>query len=88
MLKIDAWGYFFTKKFGRFKIISYLCIKKTKRLNDMGIKLENPKVWEKFCEFFREEKGYSDWTDEQIDYSRNDDDIEEFIEWLIKQLED
>ena len=53
----------------------------------MGIKLENEKVWKKFCEFFREEKAYSDWTDEQIDYSRNDDDIEEFIEWLVEQLE-
>ena len=54
----------------------------------MEIKLENEKVWKKFCEFFREEKGYSDWTDEQIDYSRNNDDVEEFIVWLVEKLEE
>ena len=53
----------------------------------MGIKLENEKVWQKFCYFFREVKGHSDWTDEQIDYSRNDDDVEEFILWLVEQIE-
>lgn len=50
--------------------------------------LENEKVWEKFCEFFRNEKGYSDWTDEQIDYSRNDDDFEEFVVWLVENQKD
>lgn len=49
----------------------------------MGIKLSDKKVWQKFCEFFRTVKGYSDWTDEQIDLSRNDDDIEKFITWLV-----
>lgn len=51
------------------------------------IELAKEKVWEKFCEFFRLEKGYSDWTDQQIDYSRNDDDIEKFIEWLVEELD-
>ena len=46
--------------------------------------LENKNVWEKFCEFFREEKGYEDWTDEEIDLSRNDDDFEQFVEWLAQ----
>lgn len=54
----------------------------------MGIQLEDEKVWQKFCEFFRNEKGHSDWTDEQIDLSRNDDDIEEFIKWLVYQIKD
>ena len=58
-----------------------------KQLEIMGIKLENEKVWQKFCYFFREVKGHSDWTDEQIDYSRNDDDVEEFILWLVEQIE-
>lgn len=51
------------------------------------ITLSNEKVWKKFCEFFRQVKLYSDWTDEEIDYSRNDDDIEEFIIWLVNELE-
>lgn len=51
-----------------------------------GVEL-NGKVWKKFCEFFREEKGYDDWTEEEIDYSRTDDDIEEFMLWLVKENE-
>lgn len=47
----------------------------------------NGKVWKKFVEFFREEKGYSDWTEQEIEDSRNDDDITEFLEWLVNQLE-
>ena len=46
--------------------------------------LENETIWKKFCEFFREEKGYEDWTDEEIDLSRNDDDFEQFVEWLAQ----
>ena len=49
--------------------------------------LSDEKVWKKFCEFFREVKLYYDWTDEEIDYSRCDDDIDEFIEWLVYELE-
>ncbi len=47
--------------------------------------LENENVWKKFCEFFRNVKGYSDWTDEQIDYSRNEDDFKEFVIWLVEK---
>jgi len=50
--------------------------------------LENEKVWEKFTDFFRNEKCYSDWTDEEIDYSRNDDDFEEFVIWLVENQKD
>ena len=50
------------------------------------ITLSNDKVWQKFCEFFREEKGYADWTDNEIDLSRNDDDIDEFIVWLVNRI--
>ena len=46
--------------------------------------LENENIWKKFCEFFREEKGYEDWTDEEIDISRNDDDFEQFVKWLVQ----
>lgn len=47
----------------------------------------NGKVWKKFVEFFREEKGYTDWTEQEIEDSRNDDDITEFLGWLVNQLE-
>ena len=50
------------------------------------VKLEG-KVWEKFVEFFRHEKGYSDWTENEIELSRNNDDITEFLEWLVKHSE-
>jgi hypothetical protein len=32
-------------------------------------------------------KGYIDWTDEQIDYSRNDDDFKEFVKWLVEKID-
>lgn len=51
----------------------------------MAVEL-NGKVWEKFVEFFRNEKGYSDWTEQEIEDSRNDDDTTEFLEWLVKEL--
>ena len=44
--------------------------------------LDDEKVWEKFTDFFRLEKGYADWTDEEIDLSRNNDDFVEFVKWL------
>lgn len=47
------------------------------------LKLEDKKVWEKFVEFFRSVKGYDDWTEQQIEESRNQDDEEEFVKWLI-----
>lgn len=39
-------------------------------------------LWLLFTEFFREEKGYDDWTDEEINFSLTEDDIDEFIEYL------
>lgn len=50
------------------------------------VKLEG-KVWDKFVEFFRHEKGYSDWTENEIEFSRNNDDITEFLEWLVRHSE-
>jgi hypothetical protein len=49
--------------------------------------LDNENVWKKFCDFFRMGKGYIDWTDEEIDYSRNDDDFEEFVKWLVEKID-
>ena len=46
--------------------------------------LDNEQVWKKFCEFFRNIKGCSDWSDDEIDLSRNDDDFKEFVIWLCK----
>lgn len=39
-------------------------------------------AWELFVQFFREVKGYSDWSDDEIDLSMNNDDIVEFVKWL------
>lgn len=50
----------------------------------MAVEL-NGKVWKKFVQFFREEKGYSDWTEQEIEDSRNDDDTTEFLVWLVNQ---
>ena len=52
----------------------------------MAVEL-NGKVWKKFVEFFRHEKGYEDWTEDEIEDSRNDDDTTEFIGWLVNELE-
>ena len=46
--------------------------------------LDNEQVWKKFCEFFRNVKGYIDWSDDEIDLSRNGDDFKEFVIWLCK----
>ena len=48
----------------------------------------NGKVWKKFVEFFRTEKGYEDWTEDEIEFSRNDDDTTEFMVWLVNKLEE
>lgn len=47
------------------------------------VKMEDKRVWAKFVKFFREVKGYEDWTEDEIEASRNDDDTDEFIKWLI-----
>lgn len=52
----------------------------------MAVEL-NGKVWKKFVEFFRYEKGYEDWTEDEIECSRNDDDATEFLGWLVKTIE-
>lgn len=51
----------------------------------MAVEL-NGIVWRKFVDFFRYEKGYEDWTEQEIEDSRNDDDTTEFLEWLVKEL--
>lgn len=43
-------------------------------------------VWKEFVKFFREEKGYEDWTEQEIEDSRNDDDTTEFIQYLVKKV--
>lgn len=45
------------------------------------------KVWELFVQFFREVKLYADWTEEEIDNSMNDDDINEFLEFIKESLQ-
>lgn len=47
------------------------------------LKMEDERVWVKFVEFFRNVKGYDDWSEDDIEFSRNEDDEEEFIKWLI-----
>lgn len=49
----------------------------------MSMILDNDKIWGEFVKFFREEKGYADWTEDEIEYSRTDDDEVEFVLWLI-----
>ena len=53
----------------------------------MGVCM-NGKVWKKFVEFFRTEKGYEDWTEDEIEMSRNDDDTTEFMIWLVNKLDE
>lgn len=48
--------------------------------------LEEQKLWEAFLTFFREVKGYTDWTDEDIALSYNKGDVEEFVNWIRKVL--
>lgn len=47
----------------------------------------NSKIWELFMEYFREVKLHTDWTDEQINYSMNDDDINEFLNFIKENLQ-
>lgn len=39
-------------------------------------------LWEEFTDWFRFEQCHDDWTDDEINISLNEDDIEEFIEYL------
>ena len=59
-------------------------------MSRMGVRMAvelNGRVWKKFVKFFRTEKGYENWTEDEIEDSRNDDDTTEFLEWLVKELE-
>ena len=44
-------------------------------------------IWELFIRYFREEKGYEKWTDEEIAGSMNQDDIRDFTEFIKIKLE-
>ena len=48
--------------------------------------LEDQRIWEAFLDFFRNVKGYSDWTDEEIATSMNSDDISEFCKYITNLL--
>lgn len=51
------------------------------------IKKMNKKVEDLFYdEYFRKEKGHSDWTDEQIAGSINQDDIADFVKWVASEI--
>lgn len=39
-------------------------------------------IWDLFVQFFREEKGYENWTDDEIELSYNGDDVAEFVAGL------
>lgn len=45
------------------------------------------KIWDLFVQFFREVKLYDDWTEEEIDFSMNNDDINEFLEFIKESLQ-
>lgn len=53
----------------------------------MSISLPSGPVWNNFVKFFREEKGYEDWTEQEIEYSYNDDDIKSYMLWLCNQID-
>lgn len=58
-------------------------------MRDVIVEYNNPLVetlWEDFMLFFRTEKGYEDWTDEQIALSVNQDDIDEFCKFIKDNL--
>lgn len=53
----------------------------------MSVSLPSGLVWKNFVRFFRESKGYDDWTEQEIEDSYNDDDIESFLLWLCNEIE-
>lgn len=53
----------------------------------MDIQLPSGLVWKNFVKFFREYKGYEDWTEEEIEGSYNNDDIESYLLWLCNEIE-
>lgn len=42
-------------------------------------------IWDLFIKFFREVKGYENWTDDEIELSYNGDDVAEFVAWLSEE---
>ncbi len=60
-------------------------------MKDTVIEYDNQEeqyLWNSFVYFFRNVKGYSDWTDEQIALSMNNDDLKEYCKWVMKVLGD
>ena len=49
---------------------------------------EEQYLWNSFVYFFRNIKGYPDWTEEEINTSMNNDDLKEYCEWVMKVLGD
>ena len=47
----------------------------------------NDRLWNKFVEFFRYKKGYSDWTENEIWYSMCQGDIDEFMEYYREEFD-
>ena len=41
-----------------------------------------------FFDYFRNVKGYEDWTDNEIIFSYNDDDINEFLSYLKRIIKE
>lgn len=50
---------------------------------EKNLELEN-KIYDAFYKFFRDEKGYKTWSNEDIDISINDDDLLEFIAYIFR----
>lgn len=42
-------------------------------------------IWDLFVKFFREVKGYENWTGDEIELSYNGDDVAEFVAWLSEE---
>ena len=58
-------------------------------MKDIIIEYDNQEeqaLWDSFKYFFRNVKGYQDWTSEQIALSMNNDDLKEYCEWVMKVL--
>ena len=53
----------------------------------MAKKTLEDEITDNFFRFFREIKGYDSWTDEQITFSMNNDDVCEYVEYIKSILE-
>lgn len=52
-------------------------------MNDKEI---NNKIIELFFIYFKDIKGYQDWSDNEILFNYNDDDIKDFLNFIQKTL--